>query len=411
MLNPDALSNLNPIQKKLVLFGAGKIGRSFIGQLFSKGGYEVVFIDIFQPVIDELNLRRNYNVVIKGEKSDKIINVQNVRGVFAGDTESVIAEITTADIAAVSVGLNGLKSIMPVIAKGLISRYEHTETPLDIIIAENLRNSAEFIRKELSTYLPVGYPLTKKVGLIETSIGKMVPIMSKKDMEADILQVFAEPYNTLILDKNAFKNPIPQIEGLAPKKNIKAWVDRKLFIHNLGHATTAYLGFLAYPEYTFLYEVLSDNQLKEKIRNTMLQAANLLLKKYPDEFTIELLTEHIDDLILRFQNKALGDTIFRVGCDLQRKLGADDRLAGAIHLAVELELPYDLILEALVCGCHFSATDESGNVFPADSNFPTIYAYGIKSVLTAICGFDQIADHEIFFKAINFDNSLNEQFN
>lgn len=402
------MSNLNPIQKKFVLFGAGKIGRSFIGQLFSKGGYEVVFIDISQSVIAELNLRRNYNVVIKGERSDEVINVQNVRGVFADDTESVIAEITTADIAAVSVGLYGLKSIMPVIAKGLISRFEHTETPLDIIIAENLRNSAEFIREELSTYLPNGYPLAERVGLIETSIGKMVPIMSKKDMEADILQVFAEPYNTLILDKNAFKNPIPQIEGLDPKKNIKAWVDRKLFIHNLGHAAAAYLGFLAHPEYTLLYEVLSDSQLKEKIRNTMLQAADLLLKKYPDEFTIELLTEHIDDLILRFQNKALGDTVFRVGCDLQRKLGADDRLTGAIHLAVELELPYDLILEALVSGCHFSATDESGNVLPTDSNFPTIYANGIKSVLTAICGFDEIADCEVFFKAISFDNSLNE---
>ena len=126
------MSNHNPIQNKLVLFGAGKIGRSFIGQLFSKGGYEVVFIDICKPVVDELNLRHNYNVVIKGEGSDKVINVKNVRGVFAGDTESVIAEITTADIAAVSVGLNGLKAIMPVIAKGLISRFEHSGAPLDI---------------------------------------------------------------------------------------------------------------------------------------------------------------------------------------------------------------------------------------------------------------------------------------
>ena len=49
---------INEFHNKLVLFGAGKIGRSFIGQLFSRGGYEVVFIDVFKPVIDELNLRR-----------------------------------------------------------------------------------------------------------------------------------------------------------------------------------------------------------------------------------------------------------------------------------------------------------------------------------------------------------------
>lgn len=61
-------------------------------------------------------------------------------------------------------------------------------------------------------------------------------------------------------------------------------------------------------------------------------------------------TEHIDDLLYRFKNKALGDTIFRVGCDLTRKLSAEDRLAGAIHESFELNLPYDKILTALIAG-------------------------------------------------------------
>jgi len=230
--------------------------------------------------------------------------------------------------------------------------------------------------------------------------------MLKKDMDEDILQVFAEPYNTLILDKQAFKNPIPEIEGLAPKENMKAWVDRKLFIHNLGHATAVYLGYLAHPDDIFLYEVLADSQLKAIVRKTMLQAADILLAKYPDEFTIDSLTEHIDDLLRRFQNKALGDTLFRVGCDLQRKLSAEDRLAGAIHLALELKLPYDLILKALVCGCHFRATDEAGNRLPSDLEFDSIYAKGIKEVLTSVCGFDEVADHEVILDAIALDNLL-----
>jgi len=393
-------------QNKLVLFGAGKIGRSFIGQLFSRGGYEVVFIDIYKPVIDELNLRHNYNVVIKGNV-ESVINIQNVRGVFAGDVVKVTAEIASARIIAVSVGLNGLKSTIQLIAKGLIKRFENTEaSPLDIIIAENLRNAAEFMSLQLQEHLPEGYPLEERVGLIETSIGKMVPIMLKNDMEADVLQVFAESYNTLILDKLAFKNPIPLIEGLAPKKNMKAWVDRKLFIHNLGHATAAYLGFLAHPSCNYLYEVLSDYQLKEKVRNTMLQAANILLMKYPDEFTLESLTEHVDDLLIRFQNKTLGDTLFRVGCDLQRKLGAEDRIAGAIHLAREFKLPYDLILRSLVAGCHFKATDESGRTLQSDREFMAIYAKGIKTVLTFVCGFDEINDSEVILEAISIDNSL-----
>ncbi|HEY3388175.1 MAG TPA: hypothetical protein VGK38_01280, partial [Prolixibacteraceae bacterium] len=319
----------------------------------------------------------------------------------------VIHEIVTARILAVSVGLNGLKSIIPLIAKGLIKRFESADAiPLDIIIAENLRNAAEFMNQELKEHLPEGYPLEEQVGLVETSIGKMVPIMLRKDMEEDILQVFAEPYNTLILDKLAFKNPIPEIEGLAPKNSMKAWVDRKLFIHNLGHATAVYLGYLSHPDTTFLYEVLSDSQLKEKVRNTMLQAANILLKKYPDEFTIESLTDHIDDLLRRFQNKALGDTLFRVGCDLQRKLSTEDRLAGAIHLACELKLPYDLILNALVCGCHFRATDEAGNRLSSDREFDKIYEKGIDEVLTSVSGFDKVADSEVIQEAIKLDDLL-----
>lgn len=393
-------------QKKLVLFGAGKIGRSFIGQLFSIGGYEVVFIDVFKPVIDALNLRRGYNIVIKGE-TESLIQIQNVRGVLASDEEKVIAEIATAKIMAVSVGQNGLKSIVPTIAKGLLRRFKRsTALPLDIIIAENLRNAATYLENELIKYLPENFPLQEHVGFIETSIGKMVPIMTLRDTEADTLQVFAEPYNTLILDKLAFKNPIPDIDGLAPKENMKAWVDRKLFIHNLGHSAAAYLGYLAYPTSIYLFEVLADKLLRETVRNTMLQAANILKKKYPEEFTIESLTDHIDDLLKRFQNKALGDKLFRVGCDLQRKLGAEDRLAGAIHLARELSLPYDLILNSLVCALHFRATDEFGNMLQTDHEFIKTYKNRIEDVLISVCLFDKNTDIELIKEAITLENSL-----
>ena len=106
-------------KKKMILFGAGKIGRSFIGQLFSRGNYEVVFVDISKDIINELNKRNNYNVVIKSE-NEEVLNIKNVRGVWAGDERKIVDEIADASIAAVSVGLNGLKSVIPIIAKGLL---------------------------------------------------------------------------------------------------------------------------------------------------------------------------------------------------------------------------------------------------------------------------------------------------
>ncbi len=393
--------------KKLVLFGAGNIGRSFIGQLFSRSGYEVVFVDIVEQIIDALNKKRSYNVIIKTDM-EEIISVDHVRGVLASDKEKVIEEINTADIIASCVGNNALPHIIPLIAKGLIKRYERDKNlPLDIILALNMRDAAEYFEKELSKIIGNDYPLNKIVGLVETSIGKMVPIMTKEDMEADILQIFAEPYNNLILDKKAFKNPIPEVKGLSPKDNMKAWVDRKLFIHNLGHAVITYLGHLYDRKFIYLYEALAVNKLYDQTRETMVQAAEILIKEYPGEFTIKDLEVHIDDLLKRFMNKALGDTIYRVGRDLLRKLGPEDRLVGAIKMGLMHNMNVDMILNTLVCGFYFRAVDESGDMFDRDIEFVEKYfKNGIEHILINVCGFSRDKHKNIISKCKKYSEEI-----
>ena len=393
-------------KESIVLFGAGKIGRSFIGQLFSRGGYEVVFIDINKQVIDELNQKGKYRIIIKSEK-EEVINISNVRGVCLDDEIKVVYEVAASGIVAVSVGQDGLEQLFPLLAKGLLERYKiDSDYPLDIIIAENMRNADIYFQKELKELLPTFYPFNKLVGLIETSIGKMVPIMQKKDTKDDILLVFAEPYNTLILNKKGFRNPIPDIAGLSPKENMKAWVDRKLFIHNLGHSAAAYIGYMHNPEFIYMYEALAIPSVYNSVRETMLQSADILLNKYPDEFSQSDLTDHIDDLLQRFQNKALGDTIFRVGCDLMRKLGPYDRLSGAIREALESDLKYDKILYALVCGFHFRARDEDGHMLKGDLDFIRVYEKSIQSVLTTICGFNENQYAGLMNEAEDIDRSI-----
>lgn len=376
--------SMNPHSKKLVLFGAGKIGRSFIGSLFSKGGYEVVFVDIDEKIIEALNIRRNYDVIIKADYEERI-NISNVRGVSPEDEKQVINEIADTDIMAVSLGTRGLALSIPLIAKGLVKRYTESRIPLDIIIAENLRNGAEYMKKKLLQYLPEWFPFDSMVGLVETSIGKMVPIMTKDESERDILQVFAEPYSTLILDKQGFVNPIPEIDGLAPKANIKAWVDRKLFIHNLGHVAAAYYGHYHYPGYTYMYEILEHQEVKDFTRQVMMQSSKILQALYPGIFTDKQLRDHIEDLIFRFQNEALGDTVFRVGCDLQRKLGANDRLMAPFKSGIILGLPVKLIASLIYFGTCFLAIDENGMLFIGDAEFhEMIEEKGIKEVLSTL---------------------------
>jgi len=384
---------MNPIDvryqldnRKIIIFGAGRIGRSFIGQLFSRSGYDIVFIDINPQLIDALNRIRKYKVVVKSDLKEEVLSIETVRAVSLADRDKVIYEIATGGIAALSVGQQGMPTTLPLIAEALQKRKDEMGmVPLDFIICENMRNADQYISTELRKLLPENYPFDQLVGLVETSIGKMVPIMTQRDMEEDPLQIFAEPYNTLIVSKDGFRNPIPAVMNMEPKENMKAWVDRKLFIHNLGHSTAGYLGFQKHPEAVKMHEVLSDPEILESTRKTMLQSAEILMRLYPDEFTVNHLTLHIDDLLSRFRNKALGDTVFRVGCDLYRKLGPEDRLAAPISVALKLNRPYDMIMKALKAAVVFRAKDENGQYFPADEEFFRKADSGIEYVLREIC--------------------------
>ena len=378
--------------KTLVQIGAGNIGRSFIGERFASAGYEVVFVDVDSSLIEEINRVGKYRVVIKHNKNpDEHIWVRGVRGVHGGDIDRVAEEIARSDYVATSVGLAALPRVAPVVASGLRSRALLGGEPLDIILAENIRDASTLFRGELDRCLEQDEPqirdyAARSVGLVETSIGKMVPIMTASDREVDPLWVFAEAYNTLIVDSTAFRGPLPPIDTLKPVESIRAYVDRKLFIHNLGHACVAYHGFAAYPDRNYLYEILTDAKIVEETSETMRESAAGLHAAYPQELDLSELYDNIDDLLYRFQNRALEDTVFRVGRDLTRKLGHDDRLVGAAIMAARHSLSIDRIARTIAAALQFRATDESGKLFDKDGEFVRHYGDDVDRILSDVSG-------------------------
>ena len=157
----------------------------------------------------------------------------------------------------------------------------------------------------------------------------------------------------------------------------------------------------------FYFGTLSAQTTTEVRSNNLIIRIN---EEYPDEFTLSALTEHIDDLLSRFQNKALGDTIFRVGCDLKRKLAPEDRLAGAVHLAIKSKQPYDKILFVLICACHFNANGENGKPFPGDVEFQQVYNEGgLRSILTTMCEFNESQDHQLILLAEKMEKDMKLQ--
>ncbi len=353
-----------------IQFGAGNIGRSFIGRLFSAAGFETVFIDVDQDLVARLNARGSYRVIVKAnDRADVTLEVGPIRAVYGKDSTAVTRELRDAAYAATSVGQGGLPSVIGAMVPALLARREAGAPPLDIVIAENIRCGAAFFRTELRRRLGNDLDLDSLVGLVETSIGKMVPLMPKEALESDPLQLYSEPYDTLIADARGWKGPPPPLGGLKLVDDIGAWVDRKLFIHNMGHAATAYLGWRADPAISFIWEALERPGVEGNVRAAMMESAVALHASYPEALALEELEGHAADLVSRFCNRALGDTVHRVGRDLQRKLARNDRLVGACLLAARKGLPFGSIAAATRAALSFRAPDESGRMLPSDTEF------------------------------------------
>jgi mannitol-1-phosphate 5-dehydrogenase len=352
---------------ELLVFGAGNIGRSFVGQLFARAGYRVAFVDVNDALVDALNRQGGYRIEVRDRRSETI-RIEGVSALHGRDREQVVRHVAAADIAATAVGTSALPHIYPAIAAGIAARHEARRPPLDIIICENLRGAAEEFARGLREHLPAGFPLESAVGLIETSIGKMVPIVPDGVRREDPLVLYAEAYNTLILDANGFKNPVPEVPGLDAKENMRAYVDRKAFIHNCGHAACAYVGYLANPNAVYVWEVAGDPGVQELIRQAMWESGRSLIRRYPEDFDDQNQHEHIEDLIARFCNRGLGDTIFRVGRDLRRKLSREDRLVGALLMDLAEGIGAPATTAATAAGFLFRGADEHGSMLPADAD-------------------------------------------
>lgn len=319
---------------KAVMYGGGNIGRGFIGALFSKAGYEVTFVDVADPVVDELNRRNSYPVRIISSEGYEDITVNNVRAVNGKDVDATAKAIADADIMATAVGVNILKFIIPNLVAGLRCRIAKGDNPFNIIICENLMDANKILEGMLMEQLTPEEQawFSRNVGLVEASIGRMVPIQTDEMKDGDSLRVCVERYGYLPVDKDAFKGEIPDIISLVPASPFDFYLKRKLYIHNMGHATCAYLGGLLDLEY--IYEAIDRDEIYIIVRNAMQESARTLSRKY--NVSLDELLRHISDLLYRFTNAALKDTCQRVGGDPKRKLSPTDRMIGAGNLALEM---------------------------------------------------------------------------
>lgn len=342
---------------KAVMYGGGNIGRGFIGALLSRSGYEVTFVDVAEPVVNALQKDRRYPIRYVSNEGYEDVWIEHVTAVNGNDTEAVAEAIAACDVMATAVGARILKFIIPNLIAGIRKRWAMGAKPLNIIICENLNDANKILEAMLKEQLTADEQkrFDETVGLVEASIGRMVPVQTEEMKDGEPMRVCVERYGFLPVDKAAFKGEIPPIDNTVPFAPFDFYVKRKLFLHNMGHAVCAYLGGLY--GYTYIWEAIGDPYIRLIVENAMEAAALALSKKYGQP--AEELFNHRNDLLARFSNAALGDTCDRVGRDVPRKLAPDDRLIGAWRLCQEMEIS-PVFLAAGIAGAVYRYLAEEG---------------------------------------------------
>ena len=339
------------------MYGGGNIGRGFVGALMGAAGYEVTFIDVAEPVVERLRSEGRYPVRIVSGEGHEDIWITGVSAVNGNDSQAAAQAIAGCDIMATAVGARILGFIIPNIVAGLRLRWSAGVGPLNIIICENLNDANKVVERMIKEQLTEQERIIfdREVGLVEASIGRMVPVQTDEMKDGEPLRVCVERYGFLPVDKAAFKGAIPNIRGLVPSEPFDFYVKRKLFVHNMGHATTAYLGGLSGLKY--VWQAIDDPEIRVIAQNAMLESAQALSRHY--KVSLEALQMHISDLLGRFGNRALADTCERVGGDPARKLSPADRLVGAAALSLDEGITPAYITVGLAAGIR-RFLDEAG---------------------------------------------------
>lgn len=347
--------------KQAIMYGAGNIGRGFIGQLFHMSGYEISFIDVNMAVVDKLNADGQYPIYITEGEGYREYLVTGVHGVNGRDNEAIAEAIASADIMATAVGVNILKFIAAPFAGGVRRRMQKgIDAPLNVIICENMIEADKYFAslvKENLTEEEAAY-FDAHIALVEPSIGRMVPATPKEIAEKNPLAVCVEPYCELPVDQHGFKGEIPAIKNMVPFAPFDFFIRRKLFMHNMSHALTAYFG--AHKGYTYIWEAAGDAEIKLMTLRALTEASRALSKEYG--VPLEELLCFSENLISRFENKLLGDTIERVGRDTKRKLSANDRFVGAARLCAKHGIVPVNILAGLAAGLHFAPVGDDSSI-------------------------------------------------
>lgn len=358
-------------------------GRGFVACFLHNSGYEVVFADVNDQIIDLLNSNPSYKVIEVGSDGTTESTITNYRAINSKTHEpELVEEIATADVVTCSVGPNILKFIAPVIAKGIDKRSEDRE-PLAVIACENAINATDILAGFIKS--PENMPthrvedIDKRARFANSAIDRIVPA---QDPDAG-LNVKLEKFYEWVVDRTPFKDhKPPSIKGVRWVDNLEPFIERKLYTVNTGHATAAYHGYNR--RKSTVYDALQDPDIQDEVKKALQNTAELITQKHG--INEQEQKEYVDKIVRRISNPHLEDAVERVGRAPLRKLSRKERFIGPAAELAEEGKDYSALLDAAEMAFRFQnveGDEESVELAKImENNDP-------KDVVKQVCGLQE----------------------
>jgi len=339
---------------KAVHFGAGNIGRGFVGLLLHEGGYELVFSDVAAPLVDAINGVSEYTVHEVGEGGCDTV-VTGFRAInSATHPDEVIDQIAGANVVTTAVGPTILKFVAPHIVAGLALR-DPSSPPLQIMACENAINATDLLRDEIVALSGDAWDaLAGRAVFANTAVDRIVPAQP----DGGGVDVTVEPFYEWAIERPPFGDEPPVIPGAHFVDDLAPYIERKLFTVNTGHAATAYFGAVAGVE--TISGALSDDSIASRVAAALEETSALLVAKHgldPAD-----MASYRDTILRRFRNPALPDTVWRVGRQPLRKLSRHERFVGPAAEAAERDLSVDALVAAMAAALAFDDPEDAQSV-------------------------------------------------
>ena len=363
--------------KNIAIWGAGKIGRGFIGDLFFQAGYQLTFIDADIELAEKLNKQGSYTVYKLKSETDQSKNIIDQFSIIhLNENLKVQDALMETTILAIAVFPGAFEDTAQKIAEHIeIRRQSQESSPLDIILCANIHHPGPLFRNMIESFLSDGGKdyLKDNVGIVESLIIRMAVEPTEKMKKEDPLVIMTNGYELLTIDQTALKNDAPDVEGLRLTDRIEPEEIRKMYTYNMIHAVYAYLGKLN--SFTTVIESINDEIIQSIALGTLEEISRALQKEF--NFTEGEMKEWNLEVLNNMANPILKDSINRVGGDPKRKLQNNDRLIGPALLCRKNGImPYYLTI-AIAGGYMFSNPEDASSLEIQDF----INAYGIRKAV------------------------------